>query len=612
MVRHASWGSETFLGIGLASDDPVVLQTYVERYRVVFRTRLISVTALVAAVAASFSVVTALQFAVVHYALFGLFIWAVEHAARRLDAPKAALRLKRQSLVLGLLVSCHGCALAYYVNGAAPALHVECVLLVITLFMLSGLQVHLSTAGFLLTVLPPAVTMFLITRPEQTGELTPHIWAGGMFMFAILAASWRQQASDRASALTAADLAHRNDELRAAVAVAEAASRAKTDFLAVTSHEVRTPLNAVLTMAGVLARELRVRRHAELARNIETAGGMLLQLLNGILEFTRSEAGKATLLLAPVEVPALVARLEAVWRTRCDEGGLTLGIEIADAARDLAVVADAGRLEQTLVNLISNAVKFSPPGGEIVLRCEARAAPAERGGLRFEVLDRGPGVAPADHARIFEAYEQTDLGREAGGTGLGLAICRSNIALMDGRFGRDDRPGGGSAFWLEFEAPLADRASLASAAEAPAAGPARPLRILAAEDHPTNRQVLQLVLAPAGVELTLVEDGAQAVEAAAQGGYDLILMDAKMPVMDGATATARIRAHEAGGGRRTPIVMVTANVFPADIELYRSAGADRVLAKPIDVRQMLSVMAELTADDAPAAGVAAEARARAG
>ncbi|WP_372786749.1 response regulator [Phenylobacterium sp.] len=584
------------MAIGLASDDPIVLRTYIERYRVVFRTRLISVVALVAAVAASLSPVTALQFGVVHFLLFGLFIWAVEHAARRLDDPRTAERLTLQSLVLSFVIACHGSWLAFHVNGVAPSLHVECLLLVITLIMLAGLQVHLSATGFLLSVAPHAVTLFLITRPERTGDLTPHIWGGGMFVGAILAASWRQQSSDRLSALAAADLAHRNTELQAAVAVAEAASRAKTDFLAVTSHEVRTPLNAVLVMAAVLAREVKSRRHAELARGIETAGGMLLHLLNAILEFTRAEAGKATLHLDSVHLPTLVARVEGVWRMRCEEGGLAFRSEIAGPAEALTVAADAGRLEQTLVNLISNAVKFSPPGAEVVARCEAVLAPGGRSRLRFEVLDAGPGVAPEDHARIFEAYEQTDLGREVGGSGLGLAICRSNVALMDGTFGRDDRPEGGSAFWFEFEAALADPADRAESGASSGVRMPAGLRILAAEDHPTNRQILKLILDPLGVDLTLVDNGAEAAEAA-YAGYDIILMDAKMPVMDGTAATRQIRADEARTGRHTPIIMVTANVFPADIERYLAAGADRVLAKPIDVRQLLDAMAEAAGDD---------------
>jgi signal transduction histidine kinase len=599
------------LAIGLASDDPVVLRTYIERYRGVIRTRLIAVTALIVAVALSFSPTTALQFAGVHYLLFGLFLWAIEYAAIRLDDPRTAGRLRLQTLVLSCLIACHGAGLALYVNGIAPRLHVECLLLVMTLVMLSGSQVHLSAVGFLLSAFPPALALFIISRPEQAGELTPHLWGGGLFVFAILAASWRQLGSDRTSAIAAADLARRNAELHAAVAIAEAASRAKTDFLAVTSHEVRTPLNAVLTMAGVLSRELKVRRHAELASSIESAGGMLLQLLNGILEFTRSEAGKSTLHLGDVHLPSVFARVDAVWRMRCEETGLAFRWEIDGPLEALTASVDAGRLEQTLVNLISNAVKFSPPGAEIVTRCCVDPLPDQRVRLRFEVLDRGPGVAPQDHARIFEAYEQTDLGRSAGGSGLGLAICKSNIALMGGDFGRDDRPEGGSAFWFEFEAAVLDGTGLGADAHPDRAEVRTGLRILAAEDHPTNRQVLKLILEPLGVDLTLVNDGAQAVESAA-AGYDVILMDAQMPVLDGAAATAQIRSNELQTGRRTPILMVTANVFPSDVERYLAAGADQVLAKPIDVRLLFEAVAEVTAGSLDLVEVPAERASRTG
>jgi signal transduction histidine kinase len=585
--------------IGWASDDPILLRTYIARYRVVFRVRLISVTALALAVAVSFSLTTALAFAAVQYLLFGLFIWAVEYANRRWDAPTTPQRLRLWALVLGFLIACHGNWLALYVNTAAPSLHVECVLLVITLFVLAGLQVHLSVPSLLLNVAPSFVTLFLITRPEQTGDLTPHLWGGGLFFFAILAASWRQQSTDHQSGLAAAALARRNEELQAALALAEAASRAKTDFLAVTSHEVRTPLNAVLTMAGVLAREVRNRRHAHLARTIETAGSMLLQLLNGILDFTRAEAGKATLDLATFDIKALVARLEAVWRPRCEEAGLSLRCEVETGADCAWVQADAGRIEQTLVNLISNAEKFSPPGAEILVRCHAGSAGPRRVGLRFEVLDRGPGVAPEDHTRIFEAFEQTAAGRDKGGAGLGLAICRSNIGLMGGAFGRDDRAGGGSTFWLEIETTRADAADLAADDAPPCLVASRRLRILAADDHPTNREVLKLILDPFEVDLDLVDDGAQAVAAAA-GAYDLILMDAKMPVLDGVEATRRIRAAELDQARRTPIIMVTANVFPDDIERYAAAGADEVLGKPIDIRLLVEAIERFSADPQPA------------
>jgi signal transduction histidine kinase/AmiR/NasT family two-component response regulator len=596
---------------GWASDDPILLRTYIARYRVVFRVRLISVTALGLAVALSFSPMIALGFVAVQYLLFGLFIWTVEHANRRWDHPATPRQLRLQSLLLGFLIACHGNWLALYVNAAAPGLHVESVLLVITLFLLAGLQVHLSVPSLLLNVAPSFVSLFLITRPEQAGDLAPHLWAGGLFCFAILAASWRQQSTDHQSGLAAAALARRNEELQAALVVAEAASRAKTEFLAVTSHEVRTPLNAVLTMAGVLAREVRNRRHAHLARTIESAGGMLLQLLNGILDFTRAEAGKATLNLTAFDIESLIARLEAVWLPRCQQAGLTLRCEIEAPADCGRVQADAGRIEQTLVNLISNAEKFSPPGAEILVRCHATSAAPDHVGLRFEVLDRGPGVAPQDQVRIFEAFEQTDSGRDKGGAGLGLAICRSNVALMGGAFGRDDRPGGGSKFWLELDAVRADGADPMADDAPPSLVVARRLRVLAADDHPTNREVLRLLLEPFDIDLDLVDDGAQAA-AAAGGAYDLILMDAKMPVMDGAEATRRIRAAELGRARRTPIIMVTANIFPDDVERYVTAGADEVLGKPIDVRKLLETIERFAAEpqsteeqlQPPAAGAA--------
>lgn len=433
-------------------EDPIVLATYVERFRVVFRTRLVSVTALVLAVGMSFSAVTAAQFAVAHYALFALYIWAVEHAGRRSDEPRVVARLKVQSLVLSCLIACHSTWLAIHVDAAAPTLHPETVLLLITLTVLAGLQVHLSWTSFLLTMAAPLMGLAFITRHDAEGSLTAHLWAGVLFSFAILAASGRQQLSDRQSARAAADLARRNAELEAALVDAEAASRAKSDFLALTSHEVRTPLNAVLGMAGVLARETTSPRHGKLARGIELAGGSLLRLLNGILELTRLDAGAAR--ASPAEITALMERVET-------------------------------------------------------------------------------GAQPGEPPAIPERDPSTD------------------------------------------------------------AEPGRRLRILAAEDNAANRQVLKLILTQPGLDLEIVEDGAQAVAAFAAGDFDVVLMDARMPVMGGLDAVRAIRHLEAASGRRTPIAMVTANTFPDDIAAYEAAGADRVVPKPIEVSTLLGCLEQL-------------------
>ncbi|MEO8113690.1 MAG: ATP-binding protein [Phenylobacterium sp.] len=586
--------------------EQIILQTYVDRYRQVFRARLITIVGLALAVAFSFSVPVAVIYLAVNLTTAGLYIWAVEHAGRHPGDPATRPVLYRRSEILAFLVSCPSVILALYVNAHAPQLHSECVLLILALIVAMGLQVHLTNLGFVAAVLPPIVGLVLATRPEVLGSPYPHLWGGVLFTVMALAGALRQKASDRQSALEAAELATRNAELETALTTAqdqtlraETASRAKTDFLAVISHEVRTPLNAVLTMAAVLARESPVPRHAELASGIQSAGGMLLRLLNGVLDFVTMEAGKARLVLRPVDLATLLDGVSAVWRPTCDAAGLILKLDLDGDPDGLVVSTDADRIEQALVNLLSNAIKLSRVGDEVAIRVSATLQSPDRSQLRFEVLDRGPGVAPADRERIFEAFEQAEAGRHAGGAGLGLAICRRSIEQMGGRMGVVDRPGGGSVFWFELEAPVT---GLAAAADADVVEwPSLPLRILAADDNPSNREVLKLLLGPLDVALDLVENGAEAVLAASAGAYDVILMDAKMPVMDGEAAVREIRAREARGGRRTPIAMVTANVFPDDVARYLGAGVDQVIAKPIDVQALYTCLAELTAPQDPEA-----------
>jgi signal transduction histidine kinase len=463
--------------------------------------------------------------------------------------------------------------------------------MLITMFVLTGLQVHLSRFSFLLCMTPFMVGLSLITGFGAHSP-APDMWAAGIFCVAVIAASWRQQVSDEASAVSAAALTRQNESLQTALASAERANRAKADFLAVTSHEVRTPLNAVLGMAGVLAREATSERQRTLAQGIELSGNVLLRLLNGILDFAKQEAGKAQLDLAPVAVADVLSTLHAVWASKCEEGGVALYVGATEGVDGLVGAADPGKLEQTLMNLVSNAIKLTPSGGEVVVSAGMRDLDDGRVSLRFEIGDRGPGVAESERARIFQPYEQAEAGRAAGGTGLGLAICCGNLKLFGGEIGVEDRAGGGSIFWFEFPAERAQPAEEA----APEAGETVGLegvRILAADDHPTNREVLKLLITPLGAALDIVENGALAVEAVTSGApYDLILMDAQMPVMDGETAVRCIRDMETPGSR-TPIVMVTANVFPEDVARYHAAGCDAVLGKPIDMAQLHACMARM-------------------
>ena len=250
------------------------------------------------------------------------------------------------------------------------------------------------------------------------------------------------------------------------------------------------------------------------------------------------------------------------------------------------VRSDRGRIEQTLVNLVSNAVKFTPPGAAITVR----AMPSDCG-ARLEVLDGGPGVPEADRERIFRPFEQTREGRRAGGAGLGLSICASNARVLGGEIGCDRDELGRSRFWFTC-ALSSGQGDADGSTETVETIELRPgLRILAAEDNLANRRVLQVLLGPAEVDLTFAEDGAQAIDALRAGRFDCILMDVNMPVMDGVEAVRRIRAEDLAGG--APIHMVTANVFEDDVARYLSAGADGILTKPIRLTELFRLLASV-------------------
>lgn len=377
-------------------------------------------------------------------------------------------------------------------------------------------------------------------------------------------------------------------EAQAQRVAAEAANRAKSVFLAVTSHEVRTPLNAVLGLTEALARTPLSPHQQTLVDGVLESGGMLLRLLNAVLDLAQIEAGKMSAQVEAFDLRRTIEATARVWRSRAQELGVELVTELGALPDDCRIVSDKGKIEQTMINLLSNALKFSPPDSQVVLAVRAQRKEG-RYLVCVEVIDQGPGIAPADRARIFQAFEQTDAGRKAGGTGLGLAICAGNIASLNGTIGHDPTNAGGSRFWFEFPADVGNKVSGPIPEEPPAMQSHRPLRILAAEDNAANQHVLRVLLDSLDVELSLVEDGQEAVEAMRAGVFDIILMDANMPRMDGATAVRAIRALGGHAGEM-PIFMLTANVFEADIRRYHAAGVDGVLKKPIDVAELFAVL----------------------
>jgi len=393
--------------------------------------------------------------------------------------------------------------------------------------------------------------------------------------------------------------------LRLARRAAEEASRSKSDFLANMSHEIRTPLNGVVAMADALARSDLGPREREMVDIVRSSSDTLERLLSDILDTAKIESGQITIEPAPFHLADVVRETAALWRPRAEEKGVALVIEIAPAA-ERRVYGDAVRIRQILTNLVSNALKFTAEGE---VRLSVEDTTDDR--VRFTVTDTGVGFAPDQKARIFGRFHQADgsITRRFGGTGLGLTISRELAELMGGGLDCESEPDVGSRFWFETPLPLAAAVPADEAAASDPGTGAMPLRILLADDHPANRKVIEVLLSGVSAELVCVADGREALEACRSGRYDLVLMDMQMPVMDGLTATAEIRAFEAQhGGVRTPVLMLTANAMPEHVEAGRKAGADGHLAKPVTmatliagIDQVLSAAAPTTATDAEAA-----------
>jgi signal transduction histidine kinase/CheY-like chemotaxis protein len=371
-----------------------------------------------------------------------------------------------------------------------------------------------------------------------------------------------------------------------------AANRAQSEFLANISHEMRTPLNGVVAMTGALARSPLTPQQAEILELIRMSGQTLEGLVGDMLDLARIETGALRIEPEPVRLDELARASAALFALRAEEKGLELGLDI-DPAAAAPVLADPLRLKQILANLLSNAVKFTEAG-----RVALRVFPRD-GRWVLEVEDTGIGFCPGQVARLFDRFQQADgsITRRFGGAGLGLAICRELCERMGGAIRAEGRPGQGARFVVELPLPAAPADALP--APAPAAQAAAPdpgserLRILLADDHPTNRRVVEVLLAGFEVELTSVENGADACEAFVQGAYDVVLMDMQMPVMDGVTAIGRIRALEAEQDRRRSfVVMLTANALPEHRDCAIAAGADLHLAKPITPERLLAALAQ--------------------
>lgn len=391
----------------------------------------------------------------------------------------------------------------------------------------------------------------------------------------------QQRAEDLAAAKEVAERAQRS---------AEQASEAKSDFLAAMSHEIRTPLNSIIGFTDLMldSGELpeQAWRQADLIR---ASGAALLTVVNDILDFSKVEAGAVELEAIPFSPAGLARHCAAILRGYAGTKAIDIAVEIGERIPP-CLLGDEARLRQVLLNLLNNAVKFTPRG-RVTLRLSYLHGAEGGETVRFEVADPGIGIPETKQDRLFERFSQVDssVARRFGGSGLGLAICKKMVELMGGTIGVASREGEGSTFWFVVTLPRAE--APASPAFAPAAaGAARAARILLVEDLDINQRLAMALLEGAGHAVDVVDDGALAVAAVADTAYDLVLMDVQMPGMDGVTATRAIRASP-GPQSRVPIVAMTANVFPEQVRAFHDAGMDGHIGKPLNRAQLHATVA---------------------
>ncbi|MES2937702.1 MAG: response regulator [Pseudomonadota bacterium] len=381
----------------------------------------------------------------------------------------------------------------------------------------------------------------------------------------------------------------RTSELGVALDAAQAANQAKGDFLANMSHEIRTPMNAICGLLHLLAGTQLDARQRDYVDKVRASGAHLLGLVDDVLDFSKAEAGRLRLHHEPFDLHEVVLGVADLLAGKCRRKELALAVDIAP---DLPprVLGDALRLRQILLNFADNAVKFTE-SGRVAMAASLRSLDGGVASLRFAIADTGIGIAPEQVARLFGKFEQADgsLTRRFGGMGLGLAICRQLAEMMGGEVGVSSAPGVGTTFWLDVGFAVAAQEPAAAASGRDATDAIRGARLLLVEDNDINQMVAVELLQDLGATVDVAENGEQALEQIGRG-YDLVLMDMQMPVMDGITATRALRGM-AGCGR-LPVIAMTANVGEQDRRRCFDAGMDDFLPKPIDPLQLQHVLAK--------------------